>query len=295
MRTLIFICLLLSGFQLVAQQEVTIETKRNQDNSVDFLYTKRNATSYTLTLKLSDVSNSYDTPAPHYILKNNSGKLFTMRPTNKEQGINFSYSYRYTQGAFQPQKIDKSFPYLLPFAKGKEVYVSESTYVLERYMNRPAPKGWKAYAFEGQALDSVFAIRKGVVIFVEQGKDINHNASYTSEKNMIVVEHQDGSFAEYKGFRKNGINVKVGTTVLPNDYLGGLIQVEAPEKHLSLVIYYLSALSEGEKTAEYSYITPNFLTEDGIAPLVSRKTYKTVINTEVLTKEMTRKEKKKYK
>ncbi|MDO4782532.1 MAG: hypothetical protein Q4A09_04850 [Capnocytophaga felis] len=295
MKNVLLICLFLSGFHLIAQNEITVETKPNDDNSVDFLYTKRDALSYTLILKLSNVTNSYDTPAPHYIIKGNSGKLFTMKPHNKEQGIGFSYSYRYVQGVFEPHKIDKSFPYLLPFAKGKEVYVSESTYVLERYMNRPAPKGWKAYAFEGQALDSVFAIRKGVVIFVEQGKDINHNASYTSEKNMIVVEHQDGSFAEYKGFRKNGINVKVGTTVLPNDYLGGLIQVEAPEKHLSLVIYYLSALSEGEKNTEYSYITPNFLTEDGIAPLVSGKTYKTVINTEVLTKEMTRKEKKKYK
>lgn len=295
MRIIIFICLLLSGFQLIAQQEVTIEVKNNQDNSVDFLYTKKGATSYTLTLQLSNVSNSLDRPSPDYILKNSSGKLFTMKPINKEQGINFSYSYKYVQGSFQPQKIDKSFPYLLPFAKGKEVYVSESTYVLERYMNRPAPKGWKAYAFNGEALDSVFAVRKGIVTFVEQSKNINHNASYTSEKNMIVVEHQDGSFAEYKGFRKNGINVKVGDTVLPNDYLGGLIQVEAPEKHLSLVIYYLSSLSEGEKTAEFTYITPNFLTETGIAPLVSGKTYITAINTEVLTKEMTRKEKKKYK
>jgi hypothetical protein len=210
--------------------------------------------------------------------------------------------------------VDTSFVYLLPFAQGKTVQALEQTNVNEVYFNQERPKGWKSYLFRGDGLDSVFAVRKGIVIDVINNFEYDTAASYTSKTNVVIVEHPDGSIASYKGFKKNGIVVKEGDEILPHAFLGTIgSDALGHKKYLSLMVYYftISDLDEkiakttavtgirfttetGPKTTKTIFTTPRFLTEAGTAALVNAQKYITAISKEVMTKEMTRKEKKEF-
>lgn len=282
------------------ERAVTIEAKRNDNKSIDFNYNKTDPGTHTVVIKFASLSNTMD-PGGSFTAIDYSGRLFSLTPSNKEQGIGYgSYSTFYIRGKLKP-KYNPNFIYLLPYKSEAKVQVAESGFLGATYFGKTAPEDWKAYRFYTSEQDTVTAIRKGLVVEVKdlyetEGED---GLTYTSKVNELTIEHPDGTIALYKGFKKGSFAVKVGQTVFPGTSLGLNSKYDRNGKYnVSIMVTYLksvdvdkSANATAKSNSYYGFITPHFMTADSADEvLVAQKVYMAASTAEVVQKEMTKKE-----
>ncbi|MEJ5995931.1 hypothetical protein WG904_15995 [Pedobacter sp. Du54] len=301
MKTILFSLSIFFIFLSANAQErpIKLEPKRNQNQSVDFNFQKTDPGTYTVVLNFSNLSNTSN-PGTFFKAADYSGRLFSLTPTVKEQGIGYSYSFSYIRGKLKP-KYDVDFIYLLPYKDAAKVQVSESNFLGATYFGDTTPDDWKSYRFYTNEQDTVTAIRKGIVVEIKDlYETIDENAvAYTSKTNELIIEHEDGTLATYRGFKKGTFTVKVGQTVFPGTLLGVNSRYDKNGKYnVSIMITYLkSADFENRSTSLsksksfYGFITPHFMTEDSLNEvLVSQKTYIVASTPQIIQKEMTKKE-----
>ena len=291
-----FTCLLSASISHGQEKEISLSSKTNSDRSVSISATKRSPGTYTVVLNFRELSNASESGDPVYRVRHDNDNILTLNPINKNQGIGLSYSYTYIRGELNP-KYNKNFVYVLPYGKDRKVRAVESTFLNATYFGSTTPDDWKAYRFYTQEADTVTAVRKGIVVNVsdlydEDTKDLK----YTSKVNTVIVEHADGTLATYKGFKK-GILVKEGQTVFPGTALG-INSITNERYGISLMITYLKSAEIGaakqnpkETKSLYGFITPYFCTtENANGVLTSQKYYNTAITSEIIQKEMSKKE-----
>jgi hypothetical protein len=299
-------------FQLFAQiRNITINSKLNDDKSIDIEYEKELPGSYYIVIEFSDISNCF-TNEYKGVVTGYSGRLLNLKPINAQQGIGYSLKYSSVMGVPNP-KVDSLFQYTLPFKIGKKNKIYEAGNIGEKYFGSEKPANWKSYVVSFKSPDTIFSMRKGIVVKLtnEYDDDASTTKIYTSKRNSIIIEHEDGTFAEYKGFKKNSFKVKLGQIVYPQTQLGTIELFNKSENNyrFDFCIYYLFGLSffdnnDTEKKvtrvytsndgSRYKYLTPNFLTSEGATSIESKKEYTGFINETILLQEMTRSEKKKY-
>lgn len=305
-KRIICLILLVINFHLYAQvQNITINRTVNEDKSIDLNYEKKLPGSYYVVLDFSDISNCY-TNEYKGVIAGYSGRLLSLKPINAQQGIGYSLRYSAVMGVPNP-KVDSLFQYILPFKTGKKVKIYEAGNIGEKYFGSEKPANWKSYVVHFKSPDTIFSIRKGIVVKLtnEHDDDASIAKHYTSKRNSIIIEHEDGTFAEYKGFKKNSFKVKLGQTVYPQTQLGTIELFNKSENNyrFDFSIYYLfnvKSIGNNEKqtfknnVSRYKFLTPQFFTSEGLMAVESKKEYTASFNEAILLQEMTRSEKKKY-
>lgn len=148
-------------------------------------------------------------------------------------------------------------------------------------------------------------MRKGLVVEIINEYESNQamGKGFSYKRNEIVIEHKDGSFARYIGLDKNSIEVKLGQTVYPQTKLGTAVEYEEGSYKFSFGIYYrVSTDYKKFKKSNFknqffmnAYVDTYFLTQMGAIKIQSGEHYSVEFNEEVLTKEFSRKERKKFK
>lgn len=278
---------LLSNSNLSAQsQNITILSIENSDRSVDLLYEKKNPGSYTLTLEFSKLNNC-NVATYEKVISEDSGFIMKLEPINKDQDITYSMRYSATLGAVNP-KIDNLFRYILPFKNGKKIKIFESESAGEKYFGLKKSVDWKSYAVASNKPDTVYSMRKGIVVLIDNQYNDNSllDAQFTSRRNQIVIEHEDGTFAMYKGFQKNGIFVELGQTVNQQTELGVIEKYNKKGYRLDFDVFYLSQdvlnsqnnQSSLDAKNTYQYFPPVFYTQEGRKRLESGKEYTVFLN-----------------
>jgi len=298
MRNVIGLILLLCIQQLYSQNELLLSSKVNRDNSVDINYKKTMPGNYFVYLIFKQYDNTY-TPKTKFVADSYNGFLFGLTPIDNNRAITYSYSYMYYRGILNA-KIEPEFVYLLPFKDNTSFEARFLTNIDALYFNKQEPKNWKSFQFNCNKSDTICCARKGTVINVVDNYSIDttKSYSYSSQRNYIIIEHKDGTFAKYEGFDGKKIFVKQGDVVLPNQSLGKLIQYDKTGTYqLRFSIDYLiENPSEKENTIQrftYAYIDPYFQSTEGVVKLVSQKTYTTKISEDLILKELNKKEIKK--
>ena len=178
-------------------------------------------------------------------------------------------------------------------------------YANEKFFGAQKQSGWKSYSMSTKQSETVTAIRKGEVVdIVDTFEDANsENVAFTTSKNHLIVEHEDGTLLRYSGFKRGSIAVQLGDGVVPGSVLG----INSPNQNanysISLLLFYLSSANfeslQGQTLSNpkslYTILTPMF-TLDGIACTVleNRKEYSAYNSEEIITREMSKKELKKY-
>jgi hypothetical protein len=261
------------NFRLFSQnQNITINRKVNSDQSIDLYYEKKLPGSYYVSLEFSNVTNS-DVTNYNTVISGYSGHLLTLKPLDNKNGISYSLRYYSIIGEPNP-KVDKDFQYILPFK-----------------INSKTP-------------DTLFSMRKGIVVRLVNDfeADTTIVKSFTTKRNSVLIEHSDGTFAKYDGFKKNKIFVKLGQIVYPQTQLGVLDVFNKNSYRASFSIYFLSDKNLSSMAyqsfknykSKYEFVTPYFLTQEGLITVESKKEYTSLCNESVLFQEFTRSEKKKY-
>ena len=273
------------------------------DNSVQFSYSKKLPGSYYLKVTFPKLENSYPTVFQD-VVKYPSGNLIKLRPIDEDKSIRFSYSYNYIKGVPNP-KVDSLFRYILPFKNYRRLEVIEATNLYEIYFGTETPIDWKSYIVMSKKADTVCSMRKGIVVGIKNtfGVDASVGKTYSSQRNSLTIEHEDGTYAAYTGIKRNSFFVKLGQTVYPQQKLGILEAYSEDNHRLDFNVYYLydHAIQKKQKLTMKDYksrdrfLTPYFSTPNGIHNIKSGEIYVSEANEAVLFKEFTKKEKKAYK
>lgn len=297
MKKLLLFCLcLLSSLFASSQAPISIVVKCNANNSYDIFYRKESFGSYQVRVKFFGATNVFEDEINRTIT-DNSGLLATLYPANKSQPVTYSScKWIYARGVPCP-KLDTTFTYALPFKENVGFHVYSAGH-------QPTYQSAKSnlYTFIPQLNDTVLAIRKGVVIDVVNQFVYDQSVSrfYQSNLNRIVVEHDDGTFAEYTGFLKGQIFVLPGQSVLPYSPLGRLGSYDiSGELKLNVRLTYNKGLknewyieSNGDNKKKESIlgnIAPYFFTGHGAESLKSGF-YTGAFNKYILECELNRKE-----
>lgn len=283
--------------------KVLITVERNIDNSVDLNYTKELPGSCTIDLEFVELENSDAQLHQKIIVSERNGMLLKLKPLNMQKPISLSYKYTSIIGNLYP-KVDTMVTYCLPFKLNNKIKIIEAVNLDEKYFNNEEVKTWKVYVVNLKTPDTVCSMRKGIVVDIQRNENSNiiNEKAYTSRTNQILIEHRDGTYSKYIGFDKDKIFVKLGETVYPQSQLGvlGLYNVDA--YRLTFSVYFLDDYDFEQlnkqnilnKKLPFQYLTPNFITQNGIEKLKDQIEYSVVSNKEIIIQEFTRREKKKF-
>lgn len=166
-------------------------------------------------------------------------------------------------------KEDSSYVYTLPFEHGKKVLL------VQGYESTFSHKGERALDFKVKTGTKVCAARGGVVTAMRNDSDKRGlKPENLSDGNYIFIKHDDGSEANYWHFKKEGVLVKVGDTVLTGQVIGlsGNTGYSAfPHLHFEVRGYDPSIGKNGQLATRFS-------TRNGVVYLRPGKFYRSIHN-----------------
>ena len=302
---LIFSALYVSHHASAQDRVFEIMPKMLENRSVEMNYVKSRPGSYTVAINFINLSNTLQSSESVLSVNGNSGILLTMKPINKDEGVRFSsYIFIPIRGKLKP-KFKEDFCYVLPYKVGKKVRVAEMGYANEKFFGAEKQSDWNSYLVSTNQPDSVTAIRKGVVVEIfDKSADTNSEiVAFTTEKNYLIVEHEDGTLLRYSGFKQGSITVPLGETVLPGSVLGINAQTQKDHYSISLLLYYLNSADfeslKGQSLSKpkslYKILTPKFTFNGSTCDLIEMNKEYTVFNSEeIIKQELSKKELKKY-
>ena len=302
---IIFLCV--SQLFLAQKKNSGVKYKRNKDKSVTFSYYSTMPSSVFIILKFKRLTNAFGDQVKKTV-KGYSDVITTLNQINDDSGIGFSYSYKTFYGNLD-KKPNHDFKYILPFKKNKTIKVRNLNYLGKKFGDKE-PENWKSFQFLTSPNDTVFAIRKGIVVKVidEFKSDNSKTYGYKNKSNAIIIEHEDGTLARYSVLKHKSLMVKVGDIVYPTAPIAIAGSYDKPENsQLRLSIYYLNErVKEYDFYAKkptisnqihiYSYVNPLFYVDSNkIIKLEKNEVYTSFYDDSTIEVEMSKREGKKWK
>lgn len=284
------------------QRAVEIDYNRGSDRQITFNAISTFAAPHVVVLEFTTLTNL--NPSRRMPLVTNiSGRrtrLLTLNPIVEAQRTRFNFTYRYYPGCLEATPDD--IEYLLPFEESAIASAGFANYVYRR-IGAEEPDGWYSPIFYVEEGTTIHASRKGTVISVQDvGMESNPERHYSSERNYIRVVHDDCTVARYSVFKNDKIFVEPGDVVFPGDPLG----IVAGEdigfgNQVRLLLYHLNDASvipdeNGETDSNrWRYVQPKFRTAAGEqVSLESGEEYESVHPEEIITEEMSRRERRRW-
>lgn len=283
-----------------AQERVIELSYTYEERNEEFIITALNSSStyYTVVVKFDKLFGlrANDKLPAMKVVPPGSHRLLKLEKSGSGQP-DFSYRFVYWKGIANPRIEDVQ--YVLPFSPALEVGVKEVG-SLSDYLKQDSDDDHYAIGFNMIDGDTILASRKGVVEVVEQENQTeNLNYTFTRERNYIRIRHDDGTIANYQNFKNNSSFVEVGTEVLPGTPLALAIQTrEMGDALMIFSVFYLviepDDFVDTKDWDSYKYYKPKFALKEGLEYLKVGSNYRGYINTELITQELSKREKKRY-
>lgn len=281
--------------------QVRLETKYDASRKAyDIVATNHGLTNMTVQINFSGFGSYMPSLGAPYIADVPAGSTRTVCTMSKSGTGNalFQYSYRYVTGCADP-KINTGVKLLLPIKKDKETTVSHLFYVDQKYGDEKTPSNWNAYSYSLDDGDTIYSMRRGKVISLEQGHSPFQSVGekiYDKNRNIIIVSYEDCSFGRYTVFKENGALVNEGEQIeagqpiaiaAAQGYVGGT-HVRYQQYYYATEGYFSGQTDKNES----KYTTLNFVCTNG--PLMDKATYKNTYTLVDLMQEMSGRERKKF-
>lgn len=288
------------------QREIELDSKWVNNSDLEISAVKRPLGSYTVLLRFSQMQNTRQGPSYKTVMRGDTERLLTIKAINPEQPVNCGYTYSYIRGYHSP-KLDSSFVYRLPFSTTHAPVQVATLYNLnERHFEGKPIRGWSSWQFPLNEGDTVFAMRKGMVVETHDGEapvQKGLQSTYRSKSNSILIEHGDGTLCTYGVLENGSMMVNIGDIVYPGTPLAKAgTYYQDGEYQVRTVIYfpsenknYRSGDPQNSSFFEWVHYNPHFATTDAtVVQLRHGDKYRAATSPELLQREMTKKEIKQY-
>lgn len=283
--------------------DIETTTRWVNNTNLEISATKHTVGSYTILLQFTELQNTRQPATFRTVMRGNAQKLLTVQPIQPEQPVRCAYRYHYIRGYHAP-KLDSTFVYRLPYSTSRRPVQACTLYNLdERYFDGKPARGWNPWQFLLDEGDTVFAMRKGIVVEVHDGEapiQAGLQATFRSKANFILVEHPDGTLCRYSVLDNGSITVEEGDLVFPGTPIGRAgTYYEGGERQVRIAVYFPDEIPDARKgnvtgeapsLFEWVYYNPWFATSEGTVQLTSRSFFGAVSSPELVRKEMTKKE-----
>ena len=299
------LCWALSGASQVyaqrADDPIQLTADFNEAGDLVVKAEKSRLGTYSAAIDFQNVQN-LTVPSRYRVAIRSSGPLIVLKNRGYSQSTHCGWKSIFVLGD-RSAKPDTSFIYRLPCSPARgatQVRFAQEDKSL--FFHTAPPKNWAAFCFFLNRGDTVYAIRKGLVVEIkEQGTSETGKPGvvYTSDHNYVQVEHADGTIATYNVLEPGSVCVKLGDTVYPDTPLALVGSFDGTQYRVALTLHYIAdrVFEKGnaysyERAFESIFINPVFATADGNRMLVSQNRYTAVVAPELITKEMTKREMK---
>lgn len=294
--------IILSSDAFARQSSINIEVQGNSRDGYTFYATNQSPTPYIVTVDFSILENlRASTSLPFSRNVNHSRtRLFNLTREMDNYRTNYRYRYRTHFGCLNTEPVDVE--YLLPYPEGVQARAGELSYIYEE-INRGTPEDWYSIVFYMDDESTIHAARKGTVISMrDEDNSTQEGLVFSSNRNFVVVAHDDCTFSRYSTFRDGKIFVEIGDTVYPGDSLGEMAGEEFGfGNQIRLLTYYRNDESvtfnreDSEEIHNWHYVQPAFRTGTGKSQtLDTGKEYISIHPEEVITEEMGRRERRRW-
>ena len=267
------------------------------------IHAKKNTIgSYSVLIRFNSFENTSGVNNPSLLVVNNSGNILSLKPMDENKHANCSYRYYYIRG-YQSRRLDSSFVYRLPFSESKTSVMAISLYNIDNlYFNGKSGANWCSWQFKLNKNDTVYAMRKGMVVDVDDKHDpldVN-GVSFNTKYNSLTVEHVDGTLCRYHVIEKSSMMVSLGDMVFPGTPLAKAGVFDNSNNYQVRVDIHYPEVDRNISNPEVSpfrhvYYNPCFMTHQGVKKLKHGDEVIAVMTKDLLQKEMTKREIKKYK
>ncbi len=309
---------LLSLFALLpllagAQPKVRIDHSPTLGTSYTLVNKNRPGT-MTVLVKIRNLQNAVAPQERRYLstpsgdlyrfeVTNNLARFLTLSPVDKTKPVSFGSGAYCVYSGKVSSEVDTTFIYRMPCTTAHSVKVRRST-----SGNGVPRRLHTVYSFRSEAGDTVYAVRRGLVTQVVKPRERDIDLSMlsaTSERTRLIVEHADGSIVSYSGFaEQTELFVGEGDEVLPGQPLGlvgGLVADDEVRYHGAHVSFYRFVFEE-DRTGTDRFpksavvgVEPRFATAEGVVTIPEQGEYTAVMNDDLLTAELSKREIKKLK
>ena len=260
---------------------------------------------YVVELSFPNLENLRpDMPVPYKMdIPPGTRRMITLSVVTKGAHIHFSHRFRYFKGYLSHASVDTDYTYLLPVPPGRETHIFELKYIASEYGNAPEPKGWYALSLHVHSGDTIYAARRGRVTETRDDATLtDSNYSFAKEENYVEISHNDCTFGRYTVFRNSSLFVKPGEWVeagQPIGIAGGEKYSGGPQIRFEVYYYLEQQLpaigDEPPKSTYRAFVPLQFWTKDkGATHLANHSAYTSEHPAELITKEMNKKDAKKY-
>lgn len=282
-------------------QTANIEVSYRYDaNSDKYEFEAKNLTSSYLTIvvvfeRLVNLSSNAGNPAMK-VVPPGVHRMLNLEKSGSGDP-DFNYRTYYWFGTANPKIEDIS--YVLPVDAGKTVEVRHIRHISELISQEDNPEHF-ALGFNLLDGDTIRAVRKGVIEQLEQENQTDTlKYAYTKSRNKIHIRHDDGTIAVYSSFKNHSAMVGIGDEVFPGSPLAIATQTSpSSDAFLILSVNYLvlmpTSMENYKEWGSNKSFIPKFMVEGYEGELQTNQKYTAILNEELVSQEMTKRQKKKY-
>jgi len=201
----------------IFRRSLRIEGLRGPDH-VDLFVENLTAHTVTLTMDINskNLESTEKLPLTVVLEAKQRKKVTHLDPIDASA----PYRYRY-QVDMLPGKAkavpDKDYAYALPYRPGTAYWI------VQGYGGKFTHQGRSRYSIDFAMPEGtpIYAAREGIVVETRMDSDESGTTEeYRELANYIVIEHPDGTWAEYYHLKENGVEVKVDEKVQTGQLIG---------------------------------------------------------------------------
>lgn len=165
--------------------------------------------SMKIDFKLTNLNAQRGNNAVYVIEPQKKRQLITrLRITKKGMAYRFSFEYWSNYGDSKNDLYDENYIYDLPYNKSKTFKI------IQGYNGDFSHQNINSLDFSMPVGTELRAIRGGIVIkVIDHNNKSCGNEECNKYNNIIIINHSDGTFAEYVHLKQNGSKVKVGDKI----------------------------------------------------------------------------------
>lgn len=214
----LFLMLLFCVNTLTAQKYSEFELKIRKDSSGTYLIAKNNLPCSTT---FSLINKSKDSVEKKIIIKSlDSSTVLKSELSTKELFLEFyknKYRASFSFGDSLSSKPEKNYIYDFPFQQKKSYKLLQGW---GGSFSHNHSESYHALDFKMKIGEPIHAIRDGIVVRSIEHFTENGGREMRDKANVIIIMHNDGTFANYVHLKPNGSLVEIGQKILKGELIG---------------------------------------------------------------------------